>query len=149
MLPAILSPAIETLTLRFPAREETINGVRKVLDDALSTCAVLAKDRYRLIAAVDELSTNVAQHGRRGRQPSLLDLSLSVGARTLEVVLADRSPRFDPRRDAGKFDWDRLQAQGHSGGLGRYLVERVADRITYRPRAGGGNVVSVLIRRKG
>ena len=139
------NPAICRIELSYQARLDVLSDIRDVLNQALTAASLRREDRFRLVTAVDELSTNIARYGYTPKRPGLIDLSLTVESNTVKMRIADRAGRFDPR--GGKLpDWHLQVARSRTGGMGRFLVEQMADRMGYAPRKGGGNRVSLVFK---
>lgn len=90
---------------------------------------------------LDELLTNVATHGYQGQGgPVTIQLRFDAPA-TLNAVLRDEGPAFDPTTLVAA-DVEASLEDRHIGGLGVHLVKKLADRFGYR-RDGAVNEVSL------
>src|SRR5262245_53008152 len=118
-------PPIARIEISFLANLQILSDIRDVLTQALAAAGVRTDDRFRLLTAVDELSSNIARYGYPPKTLGTIDLALSVEDRQIELQIADRGPRFDPR--GGKLPaWHLQVTRGRTGGMGRYLVSKMA-----------------------
>jgi anti-sigma regulatory factor (Ser/Thr protein kinase) len=116
--------------------------------EAASDDAGLGEEgRFAVRLAVEELCSNVIEHGYGTQAPGELTLRLAVGPDGLAVTVADRAPLFDPSQaPAPDLSSDWLERR--VGGLGVHLVRHVMDELRHEPRPGGGNLVTVVKRRR-
>jgi anti-sigma regulatory factor (Ser/Thr protein kinase) len=100
---------------------------------------------YRLRLAADEIVTNIAVHGYRGR-PGPVELVGGVEPDAVWLSILDEAPPFDPTtHDPGP----RLQAgpdHEGEGGFGLFLALRALDDFRYG-RSGGRNENTLIMRR--
>lgn len=130
--------------------EYRLRGVLADLDTVHAAISELGR-RYGLPDAVttplrlalDELITNVVEHGVAHLPPDRRSLVLRLEARdgAVQAVIEDNGIPFDPtaaapREPAGGLD-DRP-----IGGLGLHLVRRSIDRMHYR-RDGARNLLTI------
>ena len=97
-----------------------------------------------LVQAVDEAVTNIIIHGYRG-SPGDIDIHVGRVGKALVVTIEDRAPTFDPRV-APPPDLTIPPDLRKPGGMGIHLMRAAADRIDHRPRAGGGNILTITRR---
>ncbi len=98
------------------------------LDDAAS---------YRLSLAVDEIATNIVQHGYEDYH---LSGDLTIWAETTErhliLYLEDSGRPFDPRQASQPADLDRPLEERRDGGLGIFLALWGVDGFAYHSESG-------------
>ena len=94
--------------------------------------------------AMTEVLANVIRHGHGGEATSLIDVAVDVLSDRFEVSILDRAPLF-VASDVPPRDLD----QPAEGGYGLSLIDLVMDEVRRAPRAGGGNSVTLVKRRKG
>jgi serine/threonine-protein kinase RsbW len=94
-----------------------------------------------LVQAVDEAATNVITHGYRG-DPGWLDVSIDIELDRFVVTLADGAPPFDPTA-VPEPDLLVPPMDRKPGGMGVHLIRAATDAISYRPRPGGGNILTM------
>ena len=140
-------PETPTHTLRIPAdlgRLWEVRGlVRAAAEDAQATESCTAD----MVQAVDEAATNAIIHGHGGQPGS--DGWVEVAATTRDdrfvVTIADDAPAFDPTTVPDP-DLSIHPAERRPGGMGVLLARLCVDEMTYQPRPGGGNILT-LVRR--
>ena len=94
-----------------------------------------------LIQAVDEAATNIVLHGyeRRGGE---IDVDARLVDDHIVIELADRAPTFDPTT-VPEPDLSVPPMARKPGGMGVHLIRRSTDAMAYRPRPGGGNILTL------
>jgi serine/threonine-protein kinase RsbW len=95
-----------------------------------------------LVQAVDEAATNVITHGYRGAGGSIdVDIALEDGR--FVVTLEDDAPSFDPTA-VPEPDLSIPPLARRPGGMGVHLIRMGTDEVSYRPRPGGGNILTMV-----
>jgi anti-sigma regulatory factor (Ser/Thr protein kinase) len=94
-----------------------------------------------LVQAVDEAATNIVVHGY-GREGGPIDVDARVEDEQVVIELRDRAPTFDPT-EVPEPDLSVPPLQRRPGGMGLHLIRLATDSMTYRPRAGGGNILTL------
>lgn len=94
-----------------------------------------------LVQAVDEAATNIVVHGY-GHQGGPIDVEARVQDERVVIELRDRAPAFDPT-EVPEPDLSIPPLQRRPGGMGLHLIRLATDSMTYRPRAGGGNILTL------
>lgn len=94
-----------------------------------------------LVQAVDEAATNIVVHGY-GHQGGPIDVEARVQDERVVIELRDRAPTFDPT-GVPEPDLSIPPLQRRPGGMGLHLIRLATDSMTYRPRAGGGNILTL------
>jgi len=94
-----------------------------------------------LVQAVDEAATNIVVHGY-GHQGGPIDVDARVEDERVVIELRDRAPTFDPT-GVPEPDLSIPPLQRRPGGMGLHLIRLATDSMTYRPRAGGGNILTL------
>jgi anti-sigma regulatory factor (Ser/Thr protein kinase) len=94
-----------------------------------------------LVQAVDEAATNIVVHGY-GHAGGPIDVDARVEDEHVVIELRDRAPTFDPT-EVPEPDLSIPPMQRHPGGMGLHLIRLATDSMTYRPRAGGGNILTL------
>lgn len=97
----------------------------------------------QLNLALEELVTNVIQHGYVGESGSI-HLELEREGDTIRAELKDRARAFDPFT-AAEPELDASLEDRKIGGLGVHLVREFADSFAYR-REGDENQVRISMR---
>jgi serine/threonine-protein kinase RsbW len=95
-----------------------------------------------LVQAVDEAATNVIVHGYRGA-PGWLEVTAAREGEDFVVRLEDGAKAFDPTMYPEP-DLAVPPMARKPGGMGVHLMRRSTDALTYRPRPGGGNILTMI-----
>lgn len=103
--------------------------IANLVDDLASRGGLDSHDAYRLRLAADEITTNIAMHGYRGR-PGVVEITGGLDHEWVWLLIEDEAPQFDPR----------VRAQTHRpvdpvdgpiGGHGLFLALRSLDNFAY------------------
>ncbi|MCT2558436.1 ATP-binding protein [Tsuneonella sp. YG55] len=120
-----------------------------VIAAALAAASDFAQDsalgedsRARFMVVVEELIANSARHGRVGGALSVGLVIRTQGEGSIEVVLEDDGPAFDPTARTAFSGPDPETG----GGVGLELVKAWAKEIRYE-RGGGRNRIHVVLDR--
>jgi anti-sigma regulatory factor (Ser/Thr protein kinase) len=131
-----------THTLRVPADlgrlAEVRDLVRVAADDAGATEACTAD----MVQAVDEATTNAIIHGHAGGS-GWVEVAATTRDDRFVVTIADDAPAFDPT-SVPTPDLSVHPAERRPGGMGVLLARLCVDEMTYRPRPGGGNILTLV-----
>jgi serine/threonine-protein kinase RsbW len=95
-----------------------------------------------LVQAVDEAATNVIRHGYRGAD-GWLEVDVRIEGDQFIVTLQDGAPSFDPTT-VPEPDLSIPPLARRAGGMGVHLMRHATDSISYRPRPGGGNILTMV-----
>lgn len=131
-----------THTLRVPADlgrlAEIRDLVRAAADEAGASYACMAD----MVQAVDEATTNAIIHGHAGRT-GWVEVAATTRDDRFVVTIADDATAFDPTTVPTP-DLAVHPAQRRPGGMGVLLARLCVDEMTYRPRPGGGNILTLV-----
>jgi serine/threonine-protein kinase RsbW len=94
-----------------------------------------------LVQAVDEAATNIVVHGY-GHETGPIDVDARVEDEHVVIELRDRAPAFDPTV-VPEPDLSIPPLQRRPGGMGLHLIRLATDSMSYRPRLGGGNILTL------
>jgi len=114
--------------------------VRSAADDAGAGPACTAD----LVQAVDEAATNAIIHGHAG-QAGWVEVGVATVGDRFVVTIEDDAPPFDPTTVPAP-DLSIHPGARQPGGMGVLLARLCVDEMTYQPRPGGGNILT-LVRR--
>jgi serine/threonine-protein kinase RsbW len=112
--------------------------VRTVAKEADASDACTAD----LVQAVDEATTNAIIHGHAGK-PGWVEVGAAAEGDKLIVTIADDAPPFDPT-SVPTPDLSVHPMERRPGGMGVMLARLCVDEMTYRPRPGGGNILTLV-----
>ncbi|HET9457788.1 MAG TPA: ATP-binding protein [Candidatus Limnocylindrales bacterium] len=128
--------------LRLPAELERIAEARQFVRSAAADAGAPVECLEDLAQAVDEAATNVVLHGYRGG-PGWLEIAAEPDGHEFVVTLEDGAPEFDPT-GSPEPDLTVPPLARRPGGMGVHLIRASTDRLTYRPRPGGGNILTMV-----
>ncbi len=131
-------------TLRVPSDLRRLAAVREFLRAAADEAGAGDACTADLVQAVDEVATNSIVHGHAG-QPGWVEVDVATDGDRFIVTLKDDAPAFDPTTVPSP-DLSVHPGQRRPGGMGVLLARLCVDEMTYRPRPGGGNILT-LVRR--
>jgi serine/threonine-protein kinase RsbW len=127
--------------LRIPADLGRLADVRALVREAAHAAGAAPDSVDDLVQAVDEAATNTIVHGFAGRS-GWLEVSLEVDGPGIVVTLEDDAPTFDPTA-VPEPDMRVPALVRGPGGMGVHLMRLATDTLDYRPRDGGGNVLTL------
>jgi anti-sigma regulatory factor (Ser/Thr protein kinase) len=87
--------------------------------------------RYNILLALQEMVSNVLRHGYRREQARPIEVVYEVTDESLQIVLRDQGPEFDPLQHDTK---DVEEADGmpaECGGFGIHIARVVMDKLEY------------------
>jgi serine/threonine-protein kinase RsbW len=103
--------------------------IASLVDDLASQGGLDSHDAYRLRLAADEITTNIAMHGYRGRH-GVVEITGGLDQEWVWLLIEDEAPQFDPRqRAAAHRPVDPVD--GPIGGHGLFLALRSLDNFAY------------------
>jgi anti-sigma regulatory factor (Ser/Thr protein kinase) len=127
--------------LRIDADLGQLAELRRFVRAQAAAADAPADSRDDLVQAVDEAATNVITHGYRG-DPGWLDVHVALQDGRFIVTLEDGAPPFDPT-SVPEPDLTVPPMARMPGGMGIHLIRAATDAVTYRPRPGGGNILTM------
>ena len=118
--------------LTVPGVLDSLALIREHVRAAAAEAGLDRKRAYRLELAVDEIATNIVNHGYReaGRTGNVV-VCAEVDAHMLTVTLEDTALPFDPRRLTRPEQIDLPLADRPIGGLGVFLAGENVDEFRY------------------
>jgi serine/threonine-protein kinase RsbW len=134
-------------TLIVPGTLESLGLIREYVKAAASEAGLDGKRSYRLQLAVDEVATNIVNHGylEAGRSGDVW-VSADVGLESLTITLEDTAIEFDPRQLARPDQIDLPLGEKPIGGLGIFLALENVDEFRYEHVDGKNRNVFVVRR---
>lgn len=134
------------IKLIVPGEHARVEDLNASLDAVLGRHCVVrgVRDDVRLI--VEELASNVIEHGGTDVAAGERELSVDIGidGDRLTLQFSDDGAPFDPTAAAAP-DLDADIDDRPIGGLGLHLIRQLAEEISYR-RDGGFNLLKVILR---
>ncbi|OGK82736.1 MAG: hypothetical protein A2X52_22440 [Candidatus Rokubacteria bacterium GWC2_70_16] len=118
--------------------------LRQWLRPALAAEGLPREECAALLLAVGELCANAIRHSYEGRGGQPIEVSLEASEEGIVLHVEDWGKPFDPAQYAPP-DLDALP----EGGVGLYLVQRIADRLSWETERGRGTRWTLLKYRPG
>jgi anti-sigma regulatory factor (Ser/Thr protein kinase) len=131
-------------TLRVQADVNELARIRDFVEIQATALGVAPDAVYDLVLAANEIATNIVVHGYRG-QPGTIEIEVRSERDAVEIVLRDRTARFDPT-SAPPPDITVPLEKRPPGGMGIHLTRRLTDAMLYRFIPNGGNEVTLIKR---
>lgn len=131
--------------LRIPARPEALALVRCVVTQMAEDAGLSEEEVGKVEIAVDEACTNILEHGYRGREVKRPEIELQVSRDddALRVRIFDRARPFDITTYAVPALPDHWH-DGHTRGVGIYLIRQCMDEIKYRRLQDDRNMLELV-----
>jgi anti-sigma regulatory factor (Ser/Thr protein kinase) len=131
-------------TIRVPSDLGRLADVRAFLRAAADDVGAGDACTADLVQAVDEAATNAIIHGHAGK-PGWVEVDVATEGDRFIVTLRDDAPAFDPTVIPSP-DLSVHPGERRPGGMGVMLARLCVDEMSYAPRPGGGNILT-LVRR--
>ncbi len=133
----------DLLEVEFAAEISEVARVLDAVEAFGESQHVPARAIHKLNVVLDELITNIAQHGLSEGGHTEVRLSIALNGGVLDVHLSDNGKAFDPTA-APMPELATSLEQSRVGGLGVRLVRSFVDRLDYS-RDGGFNQLHLQI----
>jgi anti-sigma regulatory factor (Ser/Thr protein kinase) len=127
------------VVLDVPAEPAAMFTVRVLVAKISERIGFEARERDKLVLAVDEACTNVIRHAYANSSGGRIILTFTVGPDYLEVAIRDFGSGADPATFQGR-DLDKVRP----GGLGIHFIKSAVDKIEYDTPPGGGMVLKMI-----
>jgi len=112
------------------------------IDEFCGAFAPADKDLMALHLALEEVVTNVINHGYVDGQPHTFTVELAAEARRVTAIVTDDAPAYDPLARA-EVDVSQPIEERAIGGLGVHLVKKLMDSARYE-RRDGRNILTLV-----
>jgi serine/threonine-protein kinase RsbW len=129
-------------SLRVPAELGRLEQVRELVRAAADEAGAGDACTADMVQAVDEATTNAIVHGHAG-QAGWVEVGVSTRDDRFVVTIEDDAPPFDPTTVPSP-DLSVHPGLRRPGGMGVLLARICVDEMTYRPRPGGGNILTLV-----
>lgn len=129
-------------SVRVPADLSQLVTLRELVRAAAKEADASDACTADLVQAVDEAVTNAIIHGHAG-QPGWVEVVMATRGDQFVVTIADDAPPFDPT-SVPVPDLSIHPLERRPGGMGVLLARLCVDEMTYRPRPGGGNILTLV-----
>lgn len=115
-----------------PGRLASLSLIRNYARAAAAEAGLDKKRTYRLELAVDEIATNIVNHGyQEAGLTGDVVARATIDAAALTIALEDTAVPFDPRRLTRPEQIDLPLAERPIGGLGVFLAIENVDEFRY------------------
>lgn len=131
-------------TVRVPSDLGRLAAVRELVRSAAAEVEAGEACTADLVQAVDEAATNAIVHGHAGHS-GWVEVTVTTQGDRFVVTIEDDAPAFDPTTVEAP-DLSIHPAERRPGGMGVLLARLCVDEMTYRPRPGGGNILTLARR---
>lgn len=130
----------------FPARIDAIRATAAFVGGFCARQGIGGDAALRVTLIVEELFTNIVQHGYGPGAAGTVHLLLSRDGDAVRIVCVDAAPPFDPRPVLGRAppDLGEAPASRRVGGLGVWLVGSLAAVESYE-RVDGTNRLTMRV----
>jgi len=119
-------------TLTVPAVLSSLEPVNAFVHCLAAKAGLDTHRTYQLRLAVEELLTNIIEHGYGPAQPDgEIVLEGDPSGRRVSLRLIDKAARFDPATAPDPTDLDRPLHERTVGSLGLYLARQSVDELSY------------------
>jgi len=95
-----------------------------------------------MLLAMNEATTNLVQHGYRGK-PGIIEIEVGYEGEALVVCVRDWSPPFDPVRVPDR-DLTVPLEERPPGGLGITMMRQLTDELIYHHGPDGANELMLI-----
>ena len=97
---------------------------------------------YQVHLVIDEVGTNVVEHGRTFEAQSM-EVKIISDRRSVIIEITDDGKPFNPLQDAPSPDFSAALEDRQIGGLGLHLIRELMDEESYE-RAHGKNQLTLV-----
>jgi serine/threonine-protein kinase RsbW len=129
-------------SVRVPSDLSRLSAVRDLVRAVAKEADASDACTADLVQAVDEAATNSIIHGYAD-DPGWVEVTVKATDGRLIVTIADDAPPFDPT-SVPTPDLTVHPMERRPGGMGVMLARMCVDEMTYRPRPGGGNILTLV-----
>jgi serine/threonine-protein kinase RsbW len=141
-----MSETVSARRLRLPAQPSSVAEFQSLAREAGMAFGFSPEALFRLELALEEVLVNVVNHAYRQQAEGWIELSCRAGE-TDELVfeVRDGGRPFDPLSLPEPEIGAQMSDRG-VGGLGVFLLRKMADRVSYR-RGDDQNILTLTFRR--
>ena len=129
---------MKTTSIQVESRTERLIAVRDFVSEAARAFGFGDEDISKIALAVDEACTNVIKHAYRSDPTKIIQVNVSAGNGTFEIVIQDEGVRFNPTQVQPP-DMKEYFSHFRRGGLGVHLMKSLMDRVEYSIAPGKSN----------
>ncbi|MDO4589208.1 MAG: ATP-binding protein [Fusobacterium sp.] len=113
------------IKMTIPSSLENLSLIRALVKTYLELQHINEKDVFQLLSVVDELSTNVVEHGYKYK-PGDIILEIQRSNDVIQLVVEDNGVGFDEEKISKE-----------EGGMGLYIARAIADNFKIEKKLNG------------
>lgn len=113
------------IRMSIPSSLENLSLIRALVKTYLEVQHINEKDIFQLLSVVDELSTNVVEHGYKYK-PGDIILEIQKSNDIIQLIVEDNGIGFDE---------EKLSKE--EGGMGLYIARAIADNFKIEKKING------------
>ena len=113
------------IRMSIPSSLENLSLIRALVKTYLEVQHINEKDIFQLLSVVDELSTNVVEHGYKYK-PGDIILEIQKSNDVIQLIVEDNGIGFDE---------EKLSKE--EGGMGLYIARAIADTFKIEKKLNG------------
>lgn len=133
-------PSLPSVALTLPCEVEHLDLVHGVTEQVAQYVGLEEQERLDLCLAVREAAVNGMTHGNGLGSKLPIEVVFRVRSGALHVEIRDRGRGFDPGEVRDPTAPENLC---RSSGRGLLLIRSFVDGVSFKPRRGGGMVVTL------
>lgn len=126
----------ERLHVIMPSRFEELDQIVDLSESFVGQHVTDEEFVYKIVLLATEAVTNAIEHGNALDESKSVKMEMAVQASVLLVSVEDEGPGFDLKSVKDPLQEENLLAEG---GRGLFLIDEMADRVTYEH--GGRRIV--------
>jgi anti-sigma regulatory factor (Ser/Thr protein kinase) len=129
----------------FPARMESFDAIRELLETGVAALDWKADDIHRCTLVLEELFTNSVKYGTPEGADGRVFLGIAPAPdRSITLTYEDRAPQHDPFAEVSTVHTNPDIGQRRIGGLGVPLILRLTEQARYTALPEGNRITLVF-----
>ncbi len=123
---------------------QQLEGVLRFVQDDMCQCRLSSEDAFKLITIAEEVFTNIASYAYEEGKKGRVKILLQCDGNFYYVTFVDTGKPYDPLLKEDP-DISLPLAKRDIGGLGVFLVKKLANNVTYQ-RQENQNILQISVR---
>lgn len=128
--------------LALAAEQDSLIAFRDFIVETCQEANLSAKVSYDIRLAVEEVCTNIIEHGYEGMNPGTISISFQYGTRQVVIRITDYGHPFEPSEPPEPKPQSMLE-ESSTGGLGLHFIYRSVDSVNYEVTESGNTLTLV------
>ena len=129
-----------TMEMAFTGEYDNLPRVREFILSVLHNLPLSEDDNNLIVLSIDEAVANIIKYAYQGSKEKHLIVQAQYKEPKLRFVLIDNGDHFDPtEKDVEGMNMEDYIKEGHHGGLGIFIIEKVMDSFQHLFIPGMGN----------